>query len=111
MPANTISAMPPAPGAVTDGSKNQMNGSSTTPTSAVNSNSTATLLSLKKRSTRYLSKWTEMAQSTGPENANTTHDTRFSFSPRQKAPRDPHATVPDRLYGAPRSAHFRPPRQ
>ncbi len=36
---------------------------------AVNSKSTATLVSLKKRSTRYLSKCTEMAHSTGPENA------------------------------------------
>ena len=71
-----MSAMLPAPGAVTDGSKSQMNGSSSTPTKAVNRSITATLLCLKNRSTRYLSKWTEMAHSTGPENAKTTQDTR-----------------------------------
>ena len=40
----------------TAGSKYQMNGSITTPMKAVNTSSTATLLSLKKRSTRYLSR-------------------------------------------------------
>src|SRR5580704_4302556 len=51
-----------------------MNGSSSTPTKAVNSSSTATLLCLKNRSTRYLSKCTETAHRTGPENAKTTQD-------------------------------------
>ena len=51
-----------------------MNGSITTPIKAVNNRSTATLLSLKKRSTRYLSKWTEIAHSTGPEKAKNSQD-------------------------------------
>src|ERR1700733_4216116 len=71
-----MSAILRTPGAVTDGSYSQMNGNNTTPTKAVNKSITATLLSLKKRSTRYLSRWTEMAQSTGPEKAKTTQDTQ-----------------------------------
>ena len=76
-----MSAMLAAPGAVTDGSNIQMNGSSSTPTKAVKRSSTATSLSLKKRSTRYLSRCTETAHSTGPENAKTTQDTRPPFVP------------------------------
>ena len=44
------------------------------PIKAVKSNSRATSLCLKYRSTRYLSKWVEMAQSTGPENAKMSQD-------------------------------------
>src|SRR5215472_7254471 len=51
-----------------------MNGNSTTPIDAVNTSSTATLLSLKKRSTRYLSRCTEIAQSTGPDSAKGSQD-------------------------------------
>jgi hypothetical protein len=71
-----MSAILAAPGAVTDGSYSQINGNSSTPTKAVNKSITATSLSLKKRSTRYLSRWTEIAQSTGPEKAKTTQDTQ-----------------------------------
>ena len=62
----------------TAGSKYQMNGSITRPMKAVNTSSTATLLSLKKRSTRYLSRWTEIAHSTGPENAKKSQDIGLS---------------------------------
>src|ERR1700728_3212325 len=51
-----------------------MNGSIKTPIKAVKTSNTATLLSLKNRSTRYLSRCTEMGQSTGPENAKTSQD-------------------------------------
>src|SRR5690242_11873508 len=51
-----------------------MNGKNSRPTDAVNTSSTATSLSLKKRSTRYLSRCTEMAHSTGPANAKTSQD-------------------------------------
>ena len=51
-----------------------MNGSATSPITAVNTSSTATLLSLKYLSTRYLSKCVEIAHSTGPEKAKTIHD-------------------------------------
>ena len=53
----------------TCGAKNQMNGSVSNPISAVNMRRTATLLFLKYFSTRYLSKWVETAQRTGPEKA------------------------------------------
>src|SRR4029077_12086870 len=69
MPASTISAMLPKLGLSTVGSKYQMIGSASTTTSAVNSTMMATFESLKKRSTRYLSKCTEMAHSTGPQKA------------------------------------------
>src|SRR5579872_922416 len=58
----------------TAGSKYQINGSITRPMKAVNTSSTATLLSLKNRWTRYLSRWTEIAHSTGPENAKKSQD-------------------------------------
>src|SRR3974377_1010388 len=74
MPERMISAMLPVPGLVMLGSKNQMNGNSSSPMNAVNSSCTATPLCLKSRSTRYLSKCTEIAQSTGPENAKRTQD-------------------------------------
>src|ERR1700760_1470710 len=75
MPDRMISAILRTPISVTDGSKSQMNGSSSTPIKAVNSSSTATSLVLKKRSTMYLSKWTEIAHKTGPEKAKTTQET------------------------------------
>src|ERR1700685_3077067 len=74
MPASTISAMLPRLGLRTVGSKYQMIGSASTTTSAVNSTMMATFESLKKRSTRYLSKCTEMAHRTGPENAKKSQD-------------------------------------
>ncbi len=40
-----------------------------TPISAVKISSAPTSLSLKNRSTRYLSMWVEMAHRTGPQNA------------------------------------------
>jgi hypothetical protein len=44
------------------------------PISAVNMRRTATLLFLKYFSTRYLSKWVETAQRTGPEKAKASQD-------------------------------------
>src|ERR1019366_5805971 len=58
----------------TCGAKNQMNGSVSNPISAVNMRRTATLLFLKYFSTRYLSKWVETAQRTGPEKAKASQD-------------------------------------
>src|SRR5579862_530154 len=69
-----MTAMAPSVGLVTPGSKYKMNGSITSPAKAVKMSNTATLLSLKNRSTRYLSKCTEMAHSTGPENAKKSQD-------------------------------------
>ena len=51
-----------------------MNGSVSNPISAVNMRRTATLLFLKYFSTRYLSKWVETAQRTGPEKAKASQD-------------------------------------
>src|SRR5450759_4603226 len=58
----------------TCGAKNQMNGSVSNPIRAVNMRRTATLLFLKYFSTRYLTKWVEMAQRTGPEKAKASQD-------------------------------------
>src|SRR5579884_2942887 len=69
-----MTVMLAAPGAVTSGSYNQINGRNKRPIDAVNTSSTATSLSLKKRSTRYLSRCTEIAQNTGPANAKTSQD-------------------------------------
>src|SRR5262245_33028696 len=55
----------------TDGSNAAITGISKSPISAVKTTSTATSVSLKKRSTRYLSKCVEMAHKIGPENAKT----------------------------------------
>src|SRR5215469_13940831 len=66
-----------------------MNGSSSVPIKAVNNSITATLLSLKNRSTRYLSKWTEIAHSTGPEKAKTTQDTFNACSKKRSRTRRP----------------------
>src|ERR1700689_3026303 len=74
MPEKAMTRMLPTVGLVTPGWKYQMNGSITRPTKAMKSTSTATLLSLKNRSTRYLSRCTEIAQSTGPENAKKSQD-------------------------------------
>src|SRR5580693_3532312 len=69
-----MTEMAPSVGLVTPGWKYQMNGSITRPAKAVKTSKIATLLSLKNRSTRYLSKCTEMAHSTGPENAKKSQD-------------------------------------
>jgi hypothetical protein len=68
----------------TCGAKNQMNGSVSNPIRAVNMRRTATLLFLKYFSTRYLSKWVEMAQRTGPEKAKASQDIdiRLKFAER-----------------------------
>jgi hypothetical protein len=51
-----------------------MTGSVIKPMSAVNISRTATLLSSKYLSTRYLSMWVEAAHRIGPENAKTSQD-------------------------------------
>src|SRR5262249_32333557 len=61
---------PAASTSITSGTKNQMTGRSSTPASAVKTSSAPGLLSLKYRSSRYLSKWVDMAHSTGPQKAN-----------------------------------------
>src|ERR1700677_4847057 len=119
MPDSTMSAMLPAPGVVTDGSKYQMNGSSNKPTKAVNKSNTATLLSLKKRSTRYLSRCTEMAHKTGPEKAKTIQDTwctcplvwSAAHGSANGTRKFPHSWTSDRLYGAHGPAQFGLPDQ
>src|SRR5215470_49717 len=55
----------------TDGSNAAITGINKSPISAVKTTSTATSVSLKKRSTRYLSRCVEMAHKIGPENAKT----------------------------------------
>src|SRR5580700_4879550 len=64
-----------------------MNGSNARPMNAVNNRSTATLFSLKKRSTMYLSKCTEIAQSTGPEKAKKSQDILFTLPCRGRVGR------------------------
>src|SRR5436309_11333271 len=59
----------------TSGRNSQIGGSSSNPSSAVNTSSTA-LDCAKNRVTRYLSRWMEIAHSKGPEKANTSHDMR-----------------------------------
>src|ERR1700704_5864480 len=71
MPASAMSSTLPASSAMTVGCQSQMMGNSARPANAVKISRTATLLCLKYRSTRYLSKWVEIAQRTGPQNANT----------------------------------------
>src|SRR5882724_8302819 len=71
MPESPISAMLPASRFRTDGSNTAITGINKSPISAVKTTSTATSVSLKKRSTRYLSRCVEMAHKTGPENAKT----------------------------------------
>src|SRR5580704_1092324 len=85
MPASTISAMLPRLGSRTVGSKYQMMGSASTTTSAVNSTMMATFESLKKRSTRYLSKCTEMAHSTGPQKAKKSQDIVATVASMQRS--------------------------
>ena len=69
--AAPISAMLLTSRVRTDGSSAAITGISKSPISAVKTTSTATSVSLKKRSTRYLSRCVEMAHKTGPENAKT----------------------------------------
>src|SRR5258707_7262649 len=71
MPESPISATLPASRVRTDGSNAAITGINKRPISAVKTTSTATSVSLKKRSTRYLSRCVEMAHKTGPENAKT----------------------------------------
>src|SRR5437879_9270839 len=71
MPESPISAMLFTSRVRTDGSNAAITGISKSPISAVKTTSTATSVSLKKRSTRYLSRCVEMAHKTGPENAKT----------------------------------------
>src|SRR6185369_6640500 len=71
MPESPISAMLLASRVRTDGSNAAITGINKSPISAVNTTRTATSVSLKKRSTRYLSKCVEMAHKIGPENAKT----------------------------------------
>src|SRR5690349_4076173 len=71
MPESPISAMLLTSLVRTDGSNAAITGISKSPISAVKTTSTATSVSLKKRSTRYLSKCVEMAHKIGPENAKT----------------------------------------
>src|SRR5271168_142651 len=105
MPERMISAMLPAPAFVTDGSKMKMNGNSRTPISAVKTNKTATSPCLKKRLTRYLSKWTEIAHRTGPENAKKTQDTQPSGS-AGGSPQAPVRALRPRPEAAPGEAQF-----
>src|SRR6202044_17060 len=78
--------MLPRLGSSTVGSKYQMTGSASTTTSAVNSTMMATFESLKKRSTRYLSKCTEMAHSTGPQKAKKSQDICLQRSSNSEFP-------------------------
>ena len=55
------------------GLKNKIKGNITRPMQAVKTMSTAVSLFLKYFSTRYLSIWVDIAQSTGPENAKISH--------------------------------------
>src|SRR6202167_1540689 len=89
MPEKAMTAMAPTLRLVTPGWKYQMKGSISRPTKAVKTSNTATLLSLKNRSTRYLSKCTEMAQSTGPENAKKTQDIYSPVTARPRESGDP----------------------
>src|ERR1700736_1467365 len=74
MPETVMRAALARPTPTASGSRNQMNGSASRPIRAVKMSRTATLLHLKYFSTRYLSKWVEMAQRIGPENAKTSQD-------------------------------------
>src|ERR1700683_2232573 len=87
MPEKAMTAMAPTLRLVTPGWKYQMKGSISRPTKAVKTSNTATLLSLKKRSTRYLSKCTEMAQRTGPEKAKKSQDILFTLPYRGRVGR------------------------
>src|SRR5215467_14541636 len=71
MPESIINAMLSASRASTAGSNAAITGISKSPISAVKTTRTATSVSLKKRSTRYLSKCVEIAHKTGPESAKT----------------------------------------
>src|SRR5215510_13926404 len=71
MPASPSNTMLLASRVRTEGSNAAITGINTSPISAVKTTRTATSVSLKKRSTRYLSKCVEMAHKTGPENAKT----------------------------------------
>jgi len=63
-----------------------MNGSVSNPISAVNMRRTATLLFLKYFSTRYLSKWVETAQRTGPEKAKASQDIDVKLKVAERSP-------------------------
>src|SRR5215475_5515944 len=69
MPESAINAMLLRSRFRTEVSNAAISGINRSPISAVKTTRTATSVSLKKRSTRYLSKWVEMAHKTGPENA------------------------------------------
>src|ERR1700742_3424856 len=74
--------MPVGPIANTS-TKAAMTGKLKSPISAVKISSAATPLSLKKRSTRYLSIWVEAAHRTGPLKAKRSHDIRRSAAHRE----------------------------
>src|ERR1700677_2448363 len=70
-----MSAMLPGAGlTMAAGSHRAITGSVKTPKNAVKTSSTVTSDCLKYFSTRYLSKWVEIAHRTGPENAKTSQD-------------------------------------